>query len=134
MLLTGTEPVIAFLSFSTKGSARHESVDLVSKATELAKAKNSGWMLDGEFQFDAAVVPEIAARKAPGSQVQGNANVLIFPNLDAGNIAYKITERLAGATATGPILQGLNKPFMDLSRGCSVDDIVNTACVASLMD
>jgi phosphate acetyltransferase len=133
-LLTGAEPVIAFLSFSTKGSARHESVDLVSKATELAKAKNSGWMLDGEFQFDAAVVPEIAARKAPGSQVQGNANVLIFPNLDAGNIAYKITERLAGATATGPILQGLNKPFMDLSRGCSVDDIVNTACVASLMD
>lgn len=132
-LLTGREPVIAFLSYSTKGSARHESVDLVRKATELAKAKNSGWMLDGEFQFDAAVVPEIAARKAPGSQVQGNANVLIFPNLDAGNIAYKITERLAGATATGPILQGLNKPFMDLSRGCSVDDIVNTACVASLM-
>lgn len=132
-MLTGDAPVIAFLSFSTKGSARHERVDLVQNAVEMAKAKKTGWKVDGEFQFDTAAVADVAARKAPQSQVKGDANVFIFPNLDAGNIAYKITERLAGATATGPILQGLNKPYMDLSRGCSVDDIVNTACVAALM-
>ncbi|PWN07125.1 phosphotransacetylase [Rhodohalobacter mucosus] len=132
-LLTGVEPVIAFLSFSTKGSARHERVDLVTEALRLAKSKKTGWRMDGELQFDAAAVRTVAERKAPDSDVKGDANVFIFPNLDAGNIAYKITERLAGASATGPLLQGLQKPIMDLSRGCSVDDIVNTACVASLL-
>ncbi|MFO7800558.1 phosphate acetyltransferase [Rhodohalobacter sp.] len=132
-LLTGEEPRIAFLSFSTKGSAQHEKVELVQKAYQRAKRNKPDWKMDGELQFDTAFVPSVAQRKAPNSEVGGEANVYIFPNLDAGNIAYKITERLAGATATGPILQGLSKPFMDLSRGCSVDDIVNTACVASLI-
>lgn len=131
-LLTGDDPKIAFLSFSTKGSARHEAVALVSDA--LLKARElSDWKMDGEFQFDAALIPAIAQKKAPGSILQGDATVFIFPNLDAGNIAYKITERLAGAIATGPVLQGLNRPFMDLSRGCSVDDIINTACVCALL-
>jgi len=132
-LLTGKEPRIAFLSFSTKGSAQHEKVELVQNAYKKAKKNKPDWKMDGELQFDTAFVPSVAQRKAPDSEVGGEANVFIFPNLDAGNIAYKITERLAGATATGPILQGLSKPFMDLSRGCSVDDIVNTACVASLI-
>jgi phosphate acetyltransferase len=132
-LLTEEEPVVAMLSFSTKGSAKHERTKLVTDALERAKEKVPGLAIDGEFQFDAAFVPEVAKRKAPGSEVAGNANVFIFPNLDAGNIAYKITERLAGAGATGPILQGLAKPMMDLSRGCSWQDIVNAACVAVLM-
>ena len=132
-LLTGAEPVTAMLSFSTKGSARHERVELVREALQIAKDKDPRLKIDGEFQFDAALVRDVAKRKAPGSEVAGKANVFIFPNLDAGNIAYKITERLAGATATGPILQGLAKPMMDLSRGCSWKDIVNAACVAVLM-
>lgn len=131
--LTNSKPKIAFLSFSTKGSAKHDAVTLVQEAVNSAKKQKSDWIIDGEMQFDTAVVPEIAARKSPGSTLQGDANVFIFPNLDAGNIAYKVTERLAGATATGPILQGLGKPFLDLSRGCSVDDIVNTACVSILL-
>lgn len=132
-LLTQEEPVVAMLSFSTKGSARHERTELVTEALGIAQEKSSELEIDGEFQFDAAFVPEVAKRKAPQSKVAGKANVFIFPNLDAGNIGYKITERLAGATATGPILQGLAKPMMDLSRGCTWQDIVNAACVAILM-
>lgn len=132
-LLTGDEPRIAFLSFSTKGSANHESVSLVREAFEKAKGMRD-WKMDGELQFDTAMIPSIAVRKAPGSTLKGDASVFIFPNLDAANIAYKITERLGGAVATGPVLQGLNKPFMDLSRGCSVGDIVNTACVCALLN
>ncbi len=131
--LTGVEPKVAMLSFSTKGSARHERVDLVEEALEVAKKKESALKIDGTLQFDAALIDHIGKRKAPGSDVAGNANVFIFPNLDAGNIGYKITERLAGATATGPVIQGLAKPMMDLSRGCSWEDIVNTSCVAALL-
>lgn len=132
-LLTQKKAVVAMLSFSTKGSARHERTELVTEALQIAKQKAPELNIDGELQFDAAFVPKVAKRKAPESKVAGKANVFIFPNLDAGNIAYKITERLAGATATGPILQGLAKPMMDLSRGCSWQDIVNAACVAILM-
>jgi phosphate acetyltransferase len=132
-VLTGQEPFIAFLSFSTKGSAMHESVDLVRNALTIASKKKPEWQMDGELQFDAAFLPEVAKRKAPDSPVAGKANVYIFPNLDAGNIAYKITERVGGATAIGPILQGLAKPYMDLSRGCSKDDIFYAACIASVL-
>ncbi|WP_421774648.1 phosphate acetyltransferase [Gracilimonas sp.] len=131
--VTGEDPRVSMLSFSTKGSAEHERIDLVRQALEIVKSHNLDFPVDGELQFDASIIPDIAKRKAPDSEVAGKANVFIFPNLDAGNIAYKITERLAGATATGPIIQGLAKPMMDLSRGCSWEDIVNTACVCSLM-
>lgn len=131
--LTGEEPLVAMLSFSTKGSATHELVDKVIKATELVKTKRPDLHVDGEIQFDAAIIESIGKRKAPNSNVAGKANVLIFPDLNAGNIGYKIAERLGGAQAVGPMVQGLRKPFFDLSRGCSVDDIVNTAAINVLM-
>jgi phosphate acetyltransferase len=131
--LTGDTPYVAMLSFSTKGSAKHESVDKVLEAMKILKQKRLDLDVDGELQFDAAIIDSIGKRKAPGSNVAGRANVLIFPDLNAGNIGYKIAERLGGATAIGPIVQGLKKPFFDLSRGCSIDDIVNTAAIAVLM-
>lgn len=131
--LTGEEPFVAMLSFSTKGSATHELVDKVIKATELVKSKRPDLQVDGELQFDAAIIESIGKRKAPNSNVAGKANVLIFPDLNAGNIGYKIAERLGGAQAVGPMVQGLKKPFFDLSRGCSVEDIVNTTAINVLM-
>jgi phosphate acetyltransferase len=131
--LTGDTPYVAMLSFSTKGSAKHESVDKVLEAMKILKQKRPDLDVDGELQFDAAIIDSIGKRKAPGSNVAGRANVLVFPDLNAGNIGYKIAERLGGAAAIGPIVQGLKKPFFDLSRGCSVDDIVNTAAIAVLM-
>lgn len=130
--LTGTDPRVALLSFSSKGSAQHERVQLVVDAFEIVENQQPNLKIDGELQFDAALIEEIGKKKAPGSKVAGVANVFVFPNLDAGNIAYKITERLAGATATGPIIQGLNAPMNDLSRGCSWEDIVNTVAVSVL--
>ena len=132
-LLTGEEPLVAMLSFSTLGSADHESIHKIREAIQLAKTKCPDLKIDGELQFDAAFVTSVAQRKAPDSEVAGKANVFIFPDLNAGNIAYKITERLAGATALGPLIQGLAKPCMDLSRGCSAEDIVDVAVVASVL-
>lgn len=131
--LTGEEPYIAMLSFSTKGSAEHELVDKVRQATNFVKERRPDLNVDGELQFDAAIVESVGKKKAPGSNVAGRANVLIFPDLNSGNIGYKIAQRLGKAEAIGPINQGLKKPFFDLSRGCSVDDIVNTASIACIM-
>lgn len=131
--LTGEDPYIAMLSFSTKGSATHELIDKVITATKIAKEKRPDLNIDGELQFDAAIVNSVGNKKAPGSNVAGRANVLVFPDLNAGNIGYKIAQRLGKAEAVGPVVQGLKKPFFDLSRGCSVEDIVNTSAIAALV-
>lgn len=129
--IASMEPRVAMLSFSTKGSAEHEMVDKVRKATEIAKAKAPHYKIDGELQADAAIVASVGERKAPGSDVAGRANILIFPNVEVGNIAYKLVQRFGGAEAIGPILQGMAAPINDLSRGCSIEDIVNLVAITA---
>ncbi|MDR3269308.1 MAG: phosphate acetyltransferase [Tannerella sp.] len=128
-VLAGIEPRVAMLSFSTKGSAKHEMVDKVAEATRLIKATNPDFAVDGELQADAALVESVAQKKAPGSAVAGKANVLVFPTLEVGNIGYKLVQRLGGIEAVGPILQGMAAPVNDLSRGCSVDDIYKMVAI-----
>lgn len=125
-------PRVGMLSFSTKGSASHPVVEKVAHAVEICKERFPDLLVDGEFQADAAIIPEVAAIKAPGSSIAGKCNVLIFPNLQAGNICYKLVQRLANAQAVGPILQGISQPVNDLSRGCSVEDIVNVVAITAL--
>lgn len=131
--VAGIDPKVAMLSFSTKGSADHPAVHKVQEATKLVQEKAPEFPTDGEMQLDAAIIESIGQRKSPGSEVAGKANVLVFPDLNSGNIGYKLTQRLAGAEAVGPIVQGLKKPYCDLSRGCSADDMVNVAAICTLM-
>lgn len=131
--VVGDDPRVAFLSYSTKGSAAGPSIEKVRQALETFRQKMPGVPADGELQADAALIASIGARKSPGSEVAGRANVLIFPDLDAGNIAYKLTQRLAAAEAVGPIVQGLAKPCNDLSRGATAEDVVNVACITGLL-
>lgn len=130
--LVGAEPKVAFLSHSSKGSAKHADIDKVTAAVKIAKEENPDLMLDGELQLDAAIVPSVGESKAPGSPVAGHANVLIFPDLDAGNIGYKLVQRLAKAEAYGPVTQGIAAPVNDLSRGCSADDIVGVVAITAV--